>query len=383
MKKLFLLVLSFLFSFTVFTSPAFAQGDETHVVLKEDQTINSDYFASGDTVTILGTINGDAYVAGGTIFFDGTVNGDIIAAGGTITIRGTAQNVRVAGGTIMVDGTIERNLTVTGGTITISDGTQLAGSLVAGGGTITVSSPIGKGATIGGGTVTIAEAINGNVFAGVGELILAPQAQVSGDLTYASKEEARISEGATVSGKLTHTIPDKPKREDAQETFLGLGQVALFFKLFNAVSMLIIGLLLIGLAPVFVKRVADGIVAKPWQSLGVGIVTLILAPIVFVILLLTIIGIPLAFIFLTLYLITLCFAKLFVIYLLGERIGRTLHPKLHIMLMFLIGLVIYEIITFIPIVGWLVELAALVFGLGSLLIQKKELYSSLRKAKTI
>lgn len=387
MRKVFFFLFTLFFSFLITTAPVFAEKQPQNVTVNKDQVINGDYFAGGDTVTVLGTVNGDAYVAGGTVTFDGTINGDIIVGGGTVTINGTAQNVRVAGGTITINGTIERNLTALGGTITLGENAKLTGSIVTAGGTITLLAPVGKGATIAGGTVTISNTIGGDVYAGVGQMTLQPQAKINGNLNYTSDQKLQIIEGATVSGKISQTIPEKKQREQKEDvqkkTFLGLAGAALFFKLINMASMLILGLILIALAPVYVKRVAHGIANRPWLSLGVGVVALLLAPIIFIALLLTVIGIPLAFIFIVLFGILAYFAKLFVMYLIGEKIGTSINPRLHMAWFFIIGLIVYEVVVLIPILGWLIDLAALLFGLGSLLVQKKYLYNSLRKEKAI
>lgn len=383
MKKLFFFLFAFLFSLSPVINTAFAQENTTNRTLAQDQTINGDYFMADDTVALLGTVNGDAYVAGGTVTIDGTVEGDVIATGGTITVNGSAQNVRVAGGTVHINGTVEKNVTALGGTVIIGEEAEIAGSIVTAGGTINILAPIGKGATIGGGTVVINNAINGDVNAGVGQLTLQPQAQINGNLTYTSDQKAQIMQGASVSGETRQMMPPKPEKENQQEALFGLAGVALFFKLMGIVSLLVLGLLLVFLAPHYLKRTAHTIIGKPWQSLGVGVVSLILAPIIFVILLMTILGIPLAFLFIILFTIACYFAKLFVIYLIGEKVGTSINGKLHMAWLFVIGLIIYEIIVLIPIVGWLVELAALIFGLGALLMQKKYLYQKLRKDKTV
>lgn len=383
MKKLFFFLFAFLFAFSTVVTPVFAQENKKNVTLAQDETINGDYFAGGDTVSVLGTVNGDVYVAGGTVTVDGTVNGDVIAGGGTVTVNGTAQNLRISGGTVHINGTVERNVTALGGTIILGEEAEIAGSIVTAGGTINILSPIGKGATIAGGTVSINNAINGDVTAGVGQLTLQPQAQINGNLTYTSNQKAQIMQGASVSGETKQMMPPKPKEKDQQEAFLGLAGVALVFKFMGIVSTLVLGLLFVFFAPNYLKRTAHTVIEKPWQSLGVGVVSLILAPIIFGILLITIFGIPLAFLFIILFAIACYFAKLFVIYLLGEKVGTSLNSKLHSAWLFVIGLIIYEILILIPILGWLVELAALIFGLGALLMQKKYLYSSLRKEKTL
>jgi cytoskeletal protein CcmA (bactofilin family) len=383
MKKLLLFLFIVFFSLSAFVSPVLAQEHKERVILTSDQVVNKDYFAAGDTVTVLGTVNGDAYVAGGEVTFDGTINGDIIATGGNIIIRGTAQNVRVAGGNIIIQGVIEKNLTVAGGNVTLDDDATLKGSLVAGSGSITVASPVGKDAWIGGGSVIINNVINGDLHAGVGKLTLQEGARINGNLAYASDEKADIFPGATVSGQTTHSLPEKKTQDTKEEAFLGLSAAALFFKLMNMVSMLIVGLLLISLAPAFVKRVGVGITKHPWQSLGIGLAVFFATPVIFVLLLLPVVTIPLALIVLAVFCIVLYVAKLFFIYLLGEKIIATFNKTLPAAVVFIIGLLLFEIVVLIPIAGWIFDMAAVLLGLGSLMIEKKHVYTLLRKQKTV
>lgn len=383
MKKLFFVLLSFLFLFSFFIPPVFANGQQQNVTLEKNQTINGDYFGNGGTVTVLGTVNGDAYIAGGTVTVEGKINGDIIAGGGTVTISGSSQNVRVAGGNITINGTVAKNITVLGGTVTIEPNAKIGGSLVATGGNVTVLSPIKKGATLGGGQIVINNTIDGDVNAATKQLTLEPQGRINGKLNYVSDQKVQIAQGATVTGEIKQTMPTHNNQDMRQKMVAALGIAWFTFGLVNFISMLIIGLLLIVFAPNYFMRVADSIVEKPWWSLGVGILTVILAPVIIAVFFATIIGIPLAFLLLLLYLIVLYFAKLFVIYLIGERIGRSINPKIHMAWFFVIGLVIYQILVLIPLIGWLIDMLALLFGLGALLLQKKYLYLTLRKNKTI
>ncbi|HEX8932520.1 MAG TPA: hypothetical protein VF810_05155 [Patescibacteria group bacterium] len=388
MKKIIFFLFTLVFSLSVLTTPAFAQEKPKNIVLEQTQTITGDYFAAGDNVNVLGNINGDAYVAGGNVIFNGVVTGDIIAAGGTVTIRGTAQNVRVAGGTINIDGVIAKNVTALGGNVTIGSDAKIAGSIVTGSGTLTLLSPIGKGATLAAGNAILDNKINGNVYASIGQLTLQPKTQIVGNLTYISAQPAQLITGATVSGSLIHNLPPKqPARpinpQKVNQFMSGLLAGLLIFKIIGIVSLLIIGWILLAVAPHFVKRVSDGIVAQPWQSLGLGFVAMIVSPIAFVLLLTTIIGIPLALIFIALFGIAVFISKLFVMFLIGEKIGLSINKNMPLALALFIGAVIYGAIALIPFLGWLFECVALLLGLGSLLTQKKALYTLLRKDKTI
>ncbi len=364
----------------------FQNGD--NVVLTKDQVINTDYFAAGKNVTVSGTVNGDAYVAGGNIIVEGDIKGDLIAAGGNITVRGNVtNNIRAAGGQIIISGKVGRNASLGGGDIVVTDSGKVNGNMVVGGGNVQILGPLEGNLTGGVGQLTIGNTVLGSVNTGVGQLVLAPSAKVGGDINYWSKEKAQVNPGASVSGALVQNIPQNNPaeqervRENAQKAAAGF---ATFFSIISFVSALIVGLLLLRFIPIFSLQVADLIMAKPWLTLGVGILTLIVAPILFIVLLITVVGIPLAFLFLAGFLILTYFAKIFAAIFLGNWISRfDTFKKTSIYLLFIGGLVIYYLVGLIPLLGGLVDFVLSTMAIGAIVIQKKTTWTLLNSKKLI
>lgn len=383
MKKVFLPVFVILFTL-IFVSSAFAAKNferNEAVLLPKDDVVEGDYFAAGERVTIAGTVNGDAYVAGGNVIVEGTVSGDLIAAGGTVNIRGkVTQDIRVAGGQVSVSGDVGGNVTLVGGSLEVTDSAKIAGSLVSAGGNLSVFAPVGKGATIGAGSATIGNLINGDVTAGVGELALTPNAKVSGDLNYWSDKDANIQQGAEVSGKTTHSFPPKKERDESRKA---LGGFLGFFKIASFLAAVLIGAILIKLAPQFTKITADAVLKKPAVSLGVGLLALIVTPIAVLIAAITVIGIPIAMILLVLFLITMYLAKIFVSIAIGKKIIEMINQKAGDYVVFILGLLVYTILTLIPVIGVIVGILVLLAGVGAIIATKKNLYGNLRAKKLI
>ena len=117
-----------------------------------DGDINGDLFASGQTITVNGTVDGNIFVAGATITINGEAVEDIFASGGTIVFTGKADDVRVGGGQVTIGGEIDGDLMVGAGTVQL-DGT------------------------------------------------------IAGD-AYVGAEELDATEGSTIGGKLSYTIPE-------------------------------------------------------------------------------------------------------------------------------------------------------------------------------
>jgi cytoskeletal protein CcmA (bactofilin family) len=361
----------------VFAQNNFRSGEVA--TLKRNETIDKDYFASGERVTLSGIVNGDVYLAGGTIIVDGTVNGDLLAAGGNINITGDVTgDIRVAGGDIQVDGVVGGNITTLGGSIRVDDDSEVSGSMVAGGGNIEVFGPIGKGITAGAGTLMIANTVGGDVVTGVGQLDLASNAIVNGELNYISEEKASLAQGASVSGQIKHQLPPKrPGEEEKQQVLAGLG---IGWAVFKFLSLLVIGSLLLWAVPIFSKKTSEEIVKNPLQSLGIGFLTLIATPIAAIILMVTVVGLPLGFMLLIGYFFLLYIVKVFVALAIGKKI---LDPKTNPFLQLALGLLILTVVFLVPVFGGLAEFIALLLGLGALVATKRSFMQNLRTKKLI
>jgi cytoskeletal protein CcmA (bactofilin family) len=354
------------------------------IVLSRDETVNKDYFAAGNTVTVSGTVNGDAYVAGGNVIVDGTINGDLLTAGGNVVIRGrVANDIRAAGGQVTVSGEVGNSVTVAGGNITITDGARIGGSLVGAAGNLSTFAPIGRGATLAGGQVIIGNMVGGDVAATVGQITLTPGAVVNGNLEYWSSNRARIQSGAQVTGAVTQRVPPQPAEAAPKDIGRIITRAVIIAKLISLISYFVAGLLLIYFFPVHVRRTVAVIRERPWLSLGTGFLAVILIPIIIVLLFMTIIGIPIALILLAAFLILLYLARIYAAVWLGRLILGYGRSEDKLVWAFLIGLVIYELVTLIPIVGWIIGALVVFLGLGAVLIEEKDFYRKLRMDKEI
>ena len=386
MKKLtiFLASLSLLFLAPVAIAKD-ENSEETKIVsVPVGKVIDRDHIAIGDVVEISGTVNGDVYAFGGQVLVDGTVNGDLITAGGVVTISGKiSQDVRAAGGQITISGDVGRNVTIGGGTVEFTSDAKIKGSVLAGVGNLSIAAPIGSNVKVGTGNLTISSRVKGDVEAGVGVLRLTSKAKVDGDLTYWSEEDASIDENAVVGGEVTKKTPPAAAKDRAGAVFGAFAGFNLFLKIVSFISTLIIGLLLIKLFPRYSRETVLTLRGRPWASLGIGVVALILTPIITVLLLITLVGIPLGLILGAIYAISLYLARIFVIFWAGSWILERTRGKVHEGWALFIGLIVYLIITSIPIIGAFVVFFAILFGLGAAIITEKEIYSVARKKDII
>lgn len=357
---------------------------EQSIYVGPDEIIDGNFIKAGNVIDINGSVNGDVIVAGNSITIAGAVAGDVIAAGNSITITGpVGGSVRVAGSTVQIGGHVSHNVWAVGSTVALGSESAVGWDVYAAGGSVEVRGPVGGNLWVGAGTVVIANEIGKDVTASVdqeGTVVLYPTAVVNGNLTYraASDQQLVVREGATVAGKTTRQ-PLPAGTSPAGRAWLGTAY--LFWKLVSLFGLLVIGLVLLTLAPKKLLEINQEMVKRPWPSLGWGAVYLIVTPVAVVLLLLTIIGIPLALIILALYGISLCVSKVLAGFTLGlllvTQTGKAAY-KGSLVWPLALGLVIITLLSMIPFLGWAVKLLLVLWALGALMAVKKRTLKEFR-----
>jgi hypothetical protein len=254
---------------------------------------------------------------------DGASADDRVVITGPVTIESgeSADDVVVIDGPVTVAGTVRGDLVVVNGTVRLSG-------------------------TVGGDVVTFAK-----------RAILEPGARVDGDVVWAD-ERPVVPRGATVAGEV--------RRVDFDEVAdpLGfVGWIALWLAV--TVSTLVLGLLLLWLAPRALEAAWGSARTALWPAIGWGLALFFGIPIIAVVALITLVGIPfgigLLLALLPLYAVGYTTAA----WLLGRRILPATRGRV---VVFVAGLGILRLLALIPILGGLVWFAATVLGLGALLV---------------
>jgi cytoskeletal protein CcmA (bactofilin family) len=355
-----------LISMTVFAAaPVLAFDSRTGdtVNVPHDEVVDGDLYVMGRNIIIDGTVNGDVFGAGQTITINGTVNGGVTLAGQTLTVNGQVANgARLAGQTINVSSSIGRDLVAAGATLNVTSTAKIADDLIFGFGTSYISGNINGNVKGGASEVTITNGVGGDVKVEVDKLTITSTANIEGDLVYTSENEANIQSGARVGGSTIHNMPEKP----APAPFAGMGG-----KLLGFIMILVVGIIVILLAPRWVSAMADSIRAKPWPSLGWGALVLFATPIAAIIVIITIIGLPVGLIALVLYGIAIYLSQIPVGFLIGRLIIRRngeIESRGLMVGALAPGLAILLVLGLIPYIGGLVMLLTIIFGLGSVVV---------------
>ncbi len=114
------------------------------VTVPREETVDGDLYLFGGTLTMEGTVNGDVMALGGQIQVNGTVTGDVLAAGGTVAVAGTVDgDVRATGGQVELSGAVGEDAVISGGQTRLLGGGKVDGDLIVAGGQVSVDGTVG------------------------------------------------------------------------------------------------------------------------------------------------------------------------------------------------------------------------------------------------
>ena len=336
------------------------------IVLPSGTVYNGDYFAAGDSVEISGVVNGDVYLFAEQAVIDGIVNGDVLGCGGSFDISGRVKNnCRLLAGQVLISGDIGNNVTAVGGNVQLLSSATVAGSVVTTAGNVDLAANIGSNVTAIASNLRLSSQIKNNLLAYVGQLRITSRADIGGNVDYRSNTTAWIESGATIRGEVIHHpsfVRELVEGTWIQGVLVGSKVIAL---LMNFLYTFVVGVILIKMFPGNLESSLHILRTHPWKALSYGLMLLILLPLASLILLMTILGVPFALTLIAANLIGLYTAKIYSIlwasnWIFGKAKLRTNRTPI-----LCLGLLLYFLLTAIPVFGTILALVSMLFGLGA------------------
>jgi hypothetical protein len=140
-----------------------------------------------------------------------------------------------------------------------------------------------------------------------------------------------------------------------------------FAKIFSIISFSVLAVFLLYFNRVRFEKSIKSIITKPFISGLIGFATLVVAPFVFIILMITIIGIPLAFFGIAFYVMSLISASIYFSGTIGKLFFEKVlkDSKTNIYWQVIVGVALVGIISLIPMLGGLFIFVGFCLGLGS------------------
>jgi hypothetical protein len=276
---------------------------------------------------------------------------------------------RCSAGNINISTSVGGDLVIAGGNITLSDKANVAGDLVIAGGNVIVNAPVKGNIKFVGGDLSVNSQVGGNIDANVSNrLIFGSNTEVSGKVSYKAPKAAIVDKNAKL-GSISFT----PKEGGSRAGVKAVLTAALLIKL---LAWILATWLLLHLRKHFVKESQNLMQAKPWESLGIGLLGLLGWPLVTVLILLTAVGYYVAVILGVFYVLLLLFSALMSAIFLGSLSWHYLSKGQEVAnwQVAVLGVVLWQLLAFIPVLGWLVCAVVYLMVMGSLVkIIKKEI----------
>ena len=360
----------------------FESGD--NIVISKP--VYEDVYLAGGNITINAPIHGDLVIAGGTININDSVSNDIIIAGGEITLNAHAgDDIRLAGGRLNVNQNVTGDVVVTGGSFQLARNSTVGGSLIAGGGEVTVDGSIngyvrsmagsfvlngrvGKHLDSRGKDISINGTIAGDAVLSADEIEVGQDAAFGNKVRYWSADPVNFGQ----SVKSGNAVLDESLRIDGGSgKYLGFASfLGLLWYLGAALVFIVLIQFLFGRyiqnASVNFSRAGAG------RSILYGFLFFILIPVAILVALLTLIGIPLAllmiFLFMTLILLATVITSLVLANYINIRYYDNRGMWRQVWTAFGI-FILLKLITLIPVLGWLLMIAAVFLAFGVLIVE--------------
>ncbi len=355
-------------AFTVNAAEVLAPSskDDPNLTIGAAEQHKNPYIVGGN-VTINGKTSGDLVTAGGMVNVTGDVEQDAIVAGGSLNLSGNiGGDARIAGGNITITSAIGGDLVIAGGNVSLSQNSSGAsfveGDLLAATGNFSVNTPIKGSVRIIGGNITINSKIDGEVnIRSTGRLTFGPQAEVSGKIKYTGPKPAEVTSGAKV-GNIEFTQYKGRNFGGHLKAFLTL---AFLVKL---LAWMLVGFLIVKFKKQFLSQISQEVHQKPWANLGIGLLWFIAMPIATALLFISLVGYYLAFLvgisFALMAVLSCVLSSLVLGYFIVNKLGKPT-DKYYDAEAIIIGVVIWSVLRFIPIVGWVVLAAVFLMTFGA------------------
>lgn len=351
--------------------PVAAEVTQSDLVLvREGETVNEDLIAAGNRIRVDGVIDGDLVAAAfDEVLIAGEVTGDLSVLAGSVVVEGSVGgSVRALSGTVTILGNVGDDVAVVAWSLNADTAAEIGRDLIFYGRNGIVAGTVGRDVIGRYSQLDLASRVEGSVEVNVGQLTIAPTADVVGDIGYRSNREAVI-ESATE----TDPVQRFPLAPNVRVRALRLLTIGLAW-----LMLLAGGLLSIHFWPERLNQAAQGArrFVPAWLS-GLGVLLSPALVLGLLGLLLTVTptqaGLPLAAVFLPVVI------GLLGVILLGAfvgavpvaaALGRTIRSSFSLPAGFLIGMLVLLVLVSVPVLRWVVLVGFLPIGLGSWLAPK-------------
>ncbi|MBU2260044.1 hypothetical protein KKC44_05575, partial [Patescibacteria group bacterium] len=127
----------------------------------------------------------------------------------------------------------------------------------------------------------------------------------------------------------------------------------------------------------FPKKAAKLVQKTPWKSLFIGLAFFVMTPIVALPFLISVIGAPIALLLFFVYGFAIFFAKALAAFILASFIALQYKKKWGKVALFFVSIALFvllKLLTFVPVIGWIINLVFILIAFGALLQVKMNVW---------
>ncbi len=320
-----------------------------------------DVFIAGFSSESSTSIAGSLHLAGFRIDANATTGGDLYAAGADITVSADIKgNATVAGFSVQLapDAVVGGNMRLAAGTATINS--RIDGSLVATAGELHINAPIA-----------------GDVRFSAMQISFGPNARIGGRLDYITPTEAPIPVAVIAADRVHYSAPkaggigeDLGQTLDESTAHFWPSAVTIAVSALMTVAFLVlVAALFMAFAPEQVARLRGFAQHHVGKTLLMGVLGLATLTGLVPVSAMTLVGIPMIPFVIFAIIVVWTLGYLLGVYALAMRVSDAFHDepttlagKLTVLAA---GLIIAALLNFIPIAGWMINLAIVLLGFGA------------------
>ncbi len=404
MKKWKLIILTVCLLFTaalIFPSAALASGKNLSDTVNQGEVLDQNVILNGTSVVMDGVINGDLLAIGNDININGEVNGDLAVIGKNVTLNGPVSgNIYISALFLVVgpEASVGQDVYFIGNSINTHAGSTINRDLNVLGLESELSGTVNRRVNALVGPVVLVEKLY-NFMLSKGWLPESlqikprtfqdvPGQQPAPGLAFGAasiRNLILISSSPGNKSTLNAAASAHAKAIDVQRL---QAWVVPFLR--NLVSLLILGLLIIWLAPAQLNMASEQTRLKPWRALLTGLLVFVLGWIVAILIFVLVLALAFFFYWVSLpnlgfftgvfglmalgfalsifWLSIAYFSKIVIAFLIGTLIFKRFLPQRTRAKIwpFLTGVFIYALLASIPYLGWLIAVITTLFGLGAI-----------------
>lgn len=326
--------------------------------ITEDNFKKSDVYLSGDDITIDYIVDGNLFVIANNVTINSQIGGDAFICANSVTVGEQGyvfSNLFTFSKNVTVDGVVydlysaSENTTING---------YVYRDIRVGSNTVNISGTIGRNAFIDCENLNFVQNTNTD---NEDTSTVTSQGNITGNLSYSAKQEASIPEGA-VTGETNFEQEKTSNANIIQKQLISLGTLI--------ATVIVIWLVCLWRTPKFLKNAIPLLTTKKvLPVIGFGILAPIVGIIVGTILFLLGITATLGLLLLTILFVLIAISTSIFIITINNIICNKLkiQKTIGIFGMLIVSTIVLWLISLIPYIGSIVELIAIILGLGIIL----------------